>query len=166
MNMTNEAEEKMGARWSPLTAILLGGLVVGVLDILDAFVVWGLRGVGPVRILQSIASGLLGRDAYQGGAPTAVLGAALHFFIATTVTAVYVLASRWLPVLRRRAVLCGMVYGVAVFFFMNYVVLQLAGMRRGPMPLSLLANGIIGHALLVGLPAALIARRVLWKKDR
>ncbi|HSM36820.1 MAG TPA: hypothetical protein VK837_10525 [Longimicrobiales bacterium] len=48
-------------------AIILGALAVAALDILDAFVFFGVRGVAPVRILQNIASGVLGREAFSGG---------------------------------------------------------------------------------------------------
>ena len=44
-----------------------GGLLAGGLDITAAFVIYGVRGATPVRILQSIASGLLGVAAFQGG---------------------------------------------------------------------------------------------------
>jgi hypothetical protein len=36
-------------------AIVLGGVIAGALDILYAFIFYGLRGVSAVRILQSIA---------------------------------------------------------------------------------------------------------------
>src|SRR5262245_25338668 len=75
-------------------AIFWGGLACGVLDITQACIAWGLRGVKPVRVFQSVASGLLGPKSYQGGLPTALLGAALHFFIAFSAAAIYYLASR------------------------------------------------------------------------
>ena len=59
-----------------LRAIAWGGLLAGVMDISAAFVTWGVRGVSTVPVLQSIASGLLGANAYQGGLATASLGAA------------------------------------------------------------------------------------------
>jgi hypothetical protein len=144
-------------------AVLYGGLAVGVLDILDALVFFGLRGVAPIRIFQSIASGLLGRAAYDGGLDTAVLGAVLHFFIATSIATVYVLASRKVDVLARRPVVCGLAYGVLVYFFMNQVVLPLSAFpsRGGAPPLPVLLNGIVGHALLVGLPPAWFASRAV-----
>jgi hypothetical protein len=89
------------------------------LDTLDAFIVFGLRGMGPIRILQSIASGLLGASSYKGGPPTAALGLVLHFFIATSAAAVYFTASLMLPVLIQRAVPCGATLGIAVNFLMN-----------------------------------------------
>ena len=99
---------------SVLRGILAGGLVAGILDITDALVFHGLRGVSPVRILQAIASGLLGRDAFAGGAATAALGLSLHFVIAFGAAAVYGVASRRLSVLVERPWLAGPIFGLAV----------------------------------------------------
>jgi hypothetical protein len=141
-------------------AILWGGLSAGVGDIAFAFVVSGLRGVGPVSVLQSVAGGLLGPPAREGGLATAALGAALHFLIAGAAAAVYWLASRRLKVLVRRPVVCGLLYGVAVYFFMYFVVLPLSAIYFKPSyePSAVLLNSA-GHMLLVGLPIALAARR-------
>jgi len=143
---------------SPAQAVLLGTLTVGVLDLIDAMVFFGLRGVAPVRILQSIAAGLLGRGAFRGGPATAALGALLHFFIAFAIVCAYYLVSRRLGVLTRHPVLCGLLYGVLVFIIMNRVVLPLSAAVTGPMPLPVLVNGLLIHALGVGLPSALFAR--------
>jgi hypothetical protein len=139
--------------------ILLGGLIVGTLDFLDAMIFFTLRGARPQAIFQAVAGGFLGREAYQGGWPTFFLGVAIHFFIATCVVAIYYGASRRIGALRRHAVVCGLIYGVGVHFFMNLVVIPLSALGPGKMALPGLLNGIIGHALLVGLPAALISRR-------
>jgi uncharacterized membrane protein YagU involved in acid resistance len=135
--------------------VLLAGLTVGVLDTLLAM---GLYRVSPFIIYQSIAGGFYGRSTYQHGWATAVLGCFLHFFIATTAAAVYVVASRYLPVLVRRAVGCGMVYGVIVYGFMNYVVIPMSAITHRQKPMWELMGGLIGHILLVGLPIGLIAR--------
>lgn len=141
-------------------AILWGGLLAGVGDITFAFVVSGLRGVGPVRVLHSVAGGLLGTAAREGGLAAAALGAALHFLIAAAAAAVYWGASRRLKVLVRRPVVCGLLYGVAVYLFMNFVVVPLSAAYFQPSraPSALLLNSA-GHMLLVGLPIALAARR-------
>jgi hypothetical protein len=146
-------------RWA--TAILLGGLTAGILDISDAIITWGLRGIPAGRILQSVASGLLGRASYDGGFPTMALGTLLHFFIATSAAATYVGARSRLPILARRAVPCGLAFGVAVYLFMNYVVLPLSAFpgRSSAFSLSAFLHGVIGHAFLVGLPIALLTRR-------
>jgi hypothetical protein len=144
---------------SPSRAVLLGGFFVGALDIIDALVFFYIaRGATPIRIFQSIAAGLLGRSSFQGGIPTAILGGLLHFFIAFCIAGVYSLASRKLSVLTRHAVVCGMLYGIAVYFVMNQVVVPLSATSSLPFSWPVFLNGIIGHAFLVGLPAALCAR--------
>lgn len=139
-------------------AIALGGLTVGVLDILDAFVFYGLRGVSPVVILQSVASGALGNDSYRGGAGTAALGLLFHFLIALAIVAVYVLASRRSPALARRPFVWGPVYGVAVWLVMNFVVLPLSAAGGPQFSPAVVANGLAIHVFGVGLPSALFAR--------
>jgi hypothetical protein len=150
----------------PARALLLGTLTVGVLDALDAFVFFGFRsGVTPVRILQSIAAGLLGRDAFRGGIPTAILGAVLHFFIAFCVVGTYLLASRRLPSLTRRPVTYGVLYGVAVYIVMNFVVVPLSAAGGGATPAwPVVVNGLLIHALGVGLPSALFASAGRWNQ--
>ena len=101
---------------SPARAILYGTLVVGTLDILDALIFFGFLGATPIRIFQSIAAGLLGRDAARaGGLPTAVLGGFLHYFIAFGIVVTYFAASRKISFLTRRPWLAGAIYGVLVF---------------------------------------------------
>ena len=137
-----------------------GSFAVGVLDILDAFIFFGLRGARPIRILQSIAAGLLGRAAFSGGWWTAALGLALHFFIAAIVVLVFLLASRKLPSLTRYAVPAGLAYGIAVYLVMNFVVVpaSAAGGGGGIPAWPVLVNGVLIHMFGVGLPAALAAR--------
>jgi hypothetical protein len=135
--------------------IAAAGTLAGSLDILAAFTVWMTRGVLPTRVLQSVASGLLGRGAYEGGTPVALLGLALHFTIAFGAAAVYYALSRAFPLLVRRPLLCGALYGIAVYFFMDYVVIPLSRFPRGPKwnPLSLaqLSTGIPIHIVCIGL---------------
>ena len=140
-----------------MKALLLGGLTVGVLDGLDAVVFFGLRGVTPTRVMQSIASGLLGKQAFQGGIATAALGVLLHFGIALAVVAVYYLASRKLPDLSRHPVALGPVYGLLVYGVMNFLVIPLSAAVTGPRTLPVVINGVLIHALGVGLPAAVFA---------
>lgn len=117
-------------------------------------------------MLQSVASGLLGRSAYAGGLPTAALGLGLHFFIAFVAAAVYFGASVKWPLLVRRAAPCGLVHGIAVFFFMRHVVLPLSAFQPGPFSWPLFVNGLLIHAFGVGLPIALVARRSARRRSR
>ncbi|MGH9321736.1 MAG: hypothetical protein ACRD21_01145 [Vicinamibacteria bacterium] len=111
--------------------LLRAGLLAGILDILAAFIVYGFRGASPIGILQSIASGLLGADAFRGGLRTAALGLVLHFFIACVAAFVYYASSRRLAILRRRPVISGLAYGTAVYLFMSFVVVPLSAVASG-----------------------------------
>jgi hypothetical protein len=154
-----------GGRPRPFQAILWGGLLAGIFDAAYAMGVWALRGVPPDRVWQGVASGLLGPKSFQGGLRTAALGIALHFFIALTAAAVYVTASRYLPLLRERAVLCGCVFGLMVWAFMRFVVIPLSLMRRSSATILQweLLGSLAIHAFGVGLPIALSARRYLGR---
>ncbi len=139
-------------------ALVGGAIVVGTLDLLDAVTFFGLRGVPAARIFQSTASGLVGRAAYRGGAAAAALGVALHFLIALVVVAVYLLASRRLPALRRRPFVFGPLYRFAVYAVMEGIVIPLLAAVTGAHPLPVVVNGLVIHMLGVGLPSALAAR--------
>lgn len=156
--MTHDATLDPRGSPTPGRALLLGALAVGVLDLLDALVFFGARGVPPVRILHSIASGLLGPAAFAGGLPAALLGLAVHFAIATAVVAAYHLAARRFPALRRSPFAWGPVYGILVYLVMNRLVLPLTPAMTGTPSLPVLVNGLLIHALGVGLPSALSAR--------
>lgn len=149
-----------------LDTVALGGIVIGVLDFLDATLFFGLYSGAPFqRIWQGVAAGLIGREASRdGGWNTALLGIFLHFVIAFGVAAVYFLASRKVPFLTKHPVISGLAYGVIVNFVMQYAVIPLSAIG-GTAPFSLwpFVNSVVGHALLVGLPVALIAR---WSADR
>jgi len=146
------------ARLTPWQALLGGAVTVGVLDILDAFVFFGLRGASPVRILQSIAGGLLGRAAFQGGPATAALGLVLHFTIAFLIVGVYYTASGRLAALVRHPIACGAAFGVAAYLVMNFVVVPLSAAGGAPRTLPVVLNGVLIHIVGVGIPAALFTR--------
>jgi uncharacterized membrane protein YagU involved in acid resistance len=142
-------------------AVLYGGLVAGTIDAIDGVVAYGLQGLNPIQVLQYIASGMLGKSSFEGGLATAGLGTVLHYFIAFTVAAIYVVASRKIPALRTQAVLFGLSFGVLVFLVMNYIVLPNSAVAPSPFSLPMFLNGVIGHALFVGLPIGLYARRAV-----
>lgn len=139
-------------------ALALGTLTVGTLDLLDAFVFFGLRGVRPHRILQGIAGGLLGPASFQGGAATVALGLVLHFFIALCIVATYLAGSRRWPVLVTRPLVYGALYGVIAYLVMSRVVVPLSAAGGGSPTLPVLVNGVLIHIFGVGIPSALAAR--------
>jgi hypothetical protein len=144
------------------SAILIGGAIAGACDITYAITFWTFRGVPATRVLQSVASGLLGAPAFKGGLAIAALGLILHFFIAFAAATIFYLAAKVLPILTRRAILFGILYGLAIFAVMNLVVLPLSAFpRRVTFPLLATTTGLAVHMFLIGLPISLAIRRAL-----
>lgn len=140
----------------PFPAIVVGGLIVGVLDLIYAILVYSPH--NPILIPQTIASGILGAKSYSGGTQTAVLGVVLHFTIALGAATIYYLASRKLAFLVNRAVLFGLIYGASVYLFMHLVVLPLSAVPRGDMPFIYEVCEFVEHWFCVGLPISLSVR--------
>ena len=138
--------------------IAITGLIVGTMDITSAIIITMLRGGTIMRLMQFIASGLLGKQAFQGGLSIAALGLALHFLIAFGLVAVFYFASSRLVFLRRYPVPSGIIYGLIVFAVMNLIVLPLsAATPRHSLSGDLIQIGI--HMFVIGLPTSLLLRR-------
>lgn len=146
--------------------IVYGGIAIGILDFFDALIFFGwYLGTGVLPVFQGVAAGILGRDAARaGGWNTWLLGVFLHFVVAFAIAAVFYLMSRVVPVLLRHPIVSGLIFGVIAHFVMQIVVIPLSAIGATPtFPLKTTLNGVIGHALLVGLPVALIAH---WSARR
>lgn len=140
--------------------LALASFVVGTLDILEVIVFYWLRSkASPMRVVQGVATGLYGKAAFDGGVRTMLIGLAAHFFIATVVVCVYHFASRRIAILRRRPVVMGALYGLAVFAFMNAVVLPLSatGAPKFKVP-AIVVNLLFAHIFCIGIPTGLLAR--------
>ncbi|MCK9684136.1 hypothetical protein [Scleromatobacter humisilvae] len=139
--------------------VVLAGAVGATCDIVYAILYYGWKGVSAERILQTVASGLLGKSAYDGGWPAAALGLALHYGIVIVAAALFFgVARRW-AWLRDEPVTAGLAYGVAIYGVMNFIVLPLSAYPY-PMrfPLLTTATGLLAH-MLVGLSISLVTRR-------
>jgi len=144
------------AKARPFPAIFVGGLIVGVLDLIYAILVYSPQ--KPILIPQTIASGVLGMKSYSGGVPAASLGVVLHFVIALAAATAYYLASRKLTFLVDRGVLSGLIYGALVYLFMHVVVLPLSAVSHSDIPFIYKACEFVEHWFCVGLPIALSVR--------
>jgi hypothetical protein len=152
--MMGDAASRPSAKANALLAIGVGGLVAGTLDLLQACILFGWD------IPLAIAAGLLGRQAFQGGVSTYILGVFLHFFIALSAATVYYGASRKLVFLTEHPLVCGLFFGGAVEQVMNLVVLPLSALHaRGPYKLHDLILGLVVHMVVIGLPISFSVRR-------
>jgi hypothetical protein len=151
-------------------AILLGGLIAGAGDIIYACVHYNLvYGTPPQRILQSVAAGVMGTEAARaGGWTSAGIGLAAHFFLTTMMAAAFVLASVYVPLLRRWWWLAGPAYGFGLLFVMNLIIVPMSAARLPPrLPDGqFLYGAIFAHMLLVGLVIALFTRLMLGPGDK
>lgn len=147
-----------------LRCVLAGGVLAGTLDLVYICTLWSFEGVGPARILQSVAAGWVGREAaIAGGAGTASLGLASHFAIAMAMACAYFLAARRWHALVRNPWLYGALYGVLLYLVMNHAVVPLsaAGAIRANTFGWMDASHLAAHMLLVGIPCALATRVAL-----
>lgn len=140
-------------------AAVFAGLAGGAADILAAFVIY--RPATPVQILQSVASGLQGAAAFQGGMTSAAIGLAAHFAIAIVFAALFVIAAGLIPALLKRPLLSGLTLGVGVYGVMNAIVvpLSMAPERAAPAP-HMIGLGLVAHALF-GIALVFTAARLL-----
>src|SRR6476661_4396675 len=114
MNAVSESLRPQSRNW--LAPVFGGGILAGAIDLTYACTYHGLvSGVPPLRILQSIASGLFGRASFDMGATSAAVGFFAHFFILTVAAGIFYAASRRFAFLRDRAYISGMVFGVGIY---------------------------------------------------
>ncbi|MCK5746623.1 MAG: hypothetical protein KAH44_10420, partial [Oricola sp.] len=138
---------------SVLRAGVIAGLIGGALDIIAAVTIYpAVYGAKPERILQSIAAGVEGRAAYEGGAASAILGLVLHFLIAVAAGLVLAFVMARIEAMRRLVLTIGAVFGVAVYFFMQKIVLPLSNAGAQTPDMKAMSIGIAIHIFLFGAP--------------
>jgi uncharacterized membrane protein YagU involved in acid resistance len=136
--------------------ILWAGVITGSIDLCAALAFAAIRGTKPKLVLQAIASAMVGPKAFSQSS-TVPLGLGLHYLIAFTVATTYAVASRYLSVLTEHSVLCGLLFGAAVYLFMAFVVLPLSRLQR-PFSMSFFLGQLVINMLCVGLPIALVVK--------
>lgn len=137
--------------------LLRAWLLTGVIDGLFACTQAYFSGSTATRLFQSVASTLLGADAYQGGATTAFIGVLMHFGVALGWSAVflalYSASARLRALVSTRAgiVAVAAVYGPMIWAVMSLLVIPtLVG--RPPTITPRWWGQFAGHVPFVGLP--------------
>jgi hypothetical protein len=106
--------------------VLCGGLAVAATDLVYCLLFWSSQGVAPMRLLQGVAAGALGRAAFQGGVPTALLGAGLQWLIGCAFVLAYALVAQHATLLRTHPRRYGIAYGLLLYLVMNGIVVPLS----------------------------------------
>jgi hypothetical protein len=102
---------------------LLASIAAGILDV---FVAAALSRAPASRVLQTIASGVLGEASYNGGSRSIVLGLGLQIAMSFVIALLFNIAFAHLADIRRSPLLFGAAYGVVIFLVMNFVVVPLS----------------------------------------
>jgi uncharacterized membrane protein YagU involved in acid resistance len=141
-------------------AVLTTGLIAGTLDIIAACIsAYIQRGSSPERLLQFVASGLFGEDAFTGGITMAIVGLVMHFMIATSWSLLFYLLYPRLALLRKNKILVGIIYGAFVWVMMNRVILPVTAIPKSPFnPVSALI-GMVILMLMIGMPNSFLATK-------
>ena len=141
-----------------LFRLLRAGIFTGISDGLFASVLTvGFFHGTFIRLWQSVASVLLGADAFDGGNRTVLIGLVLHFCVAFTwSTVLFALVERWAwlrGVLRSPGgvLKVAAVYGPGIWLVMALVVIPLLVHRAPAFTIRWLVQWI-GHAPFVGYP--------------
>jgi hypothetical protein len=143
---------------------LAAGLLAGTLDIVAAFIhAYLARGTQPEQVLRFIASGAFGKDAADGNIMI-VWGLLLHFLIAISFSFFFFLLARMVPSIVNYPIPIAIVYGILVWLFMRYVVLNhISTIKIRPITgqeatiNAMIAAGIL--IMCIGLPNAFLAKK-------
>ena len=140
-----------------LIATALGGAVAGLLDIAMAAAIYQ---TSLDVIMRSIARGLIGREAMQGGMSATLLGLGLQVLMGALIGVIYGAASLRAPILRRHWIGFGVLYGLVVFVVMNWVVVPLSAVHAQPKFTLTVAALNIAAMIVFALVISASARRV------
>lgn len=142
--------------------ILYSGFLSGTLDILAAIIIYAviLHQTTAVKILQSIASGIFKQEAYTNGSQMAFYGLLLHYFIALVFAYLYFKIYPYFPILRKKFLLSGLIYGLFVWIVMNLIVLPIVFPKLPPKQFDFpLLLSILILIFCVGLPITYITQK-------
>jgi len=139
-------------------SLVRAGLLTGISDGLFATVlVIFFYGSTATRLWQGVASTLLGRTAFDGGIPVALLGLLMHFGVAFGWSAVFlfvVMRLRWVRALLASpygVVKVAALYGPFIWLVMSLVVIPLLAHHAPTFNIRWWIQ-LIGHFPFVGLP--------------
>lgn len=141
-----------------LRTVLLAGLIAAVAEMALVLPIQLGLGNSPERVFQAIAAALLGPVAFGQGLQSALVGVLAHLFVSLGAAAVFVAAAALAPVLIRRWVVSGLLFGVVAYGVMTWLVIPLSAEPGVPKDPLLIALSLAIHMALFGLPIAAVVR--------
>ena len=137
--------------------LVRAGLLTGVIDGLWAIVLTLLYGRTIIRLWQGVAATAFGAGMFDGGVPTALLGVVMHFGVAFTWSAVFLLLVTRSPWLRRvldspfGVIKVAAVYGPFIWIVMSAIVIP-ALTHNAVAITGRWWIQLAGHIVFVGMP--------------
>jgi len=148
-----------GLNSSAVATIISATIVSGVLDAsAGVLVYWMYKGLNPLQVLQYIASGIFGPSVINGSFLYVLIGLVLHFAIAFMFTCAYYLGFPFIKSFAKNTIVNGLIYGIFIWVFMNYLVLPMSNIPHSPKDFVSVLE-LVWHSALVGLPIAIIIER-------
>lgn len=164
MSTQNQTLRSNQKEWSAVQIILWAAAVVIVLDgIAGVIYFYTLLNLGPAQFMQWIASAINGVSAFAGGSSTIIEGFIIHVIVTIIMAVVYYFAYKASSLVRKNAIISGIIYGLGIWIVMNLIVFPLSNVPPAPFVLFNAIISIIWHIVLVGLPFAIITNLHLKK---
>jgi len=151
---------------SSFKAILKTGLLAGTLDGIAAALLYSIpSGKDPLNVYRFIASGVFGKEAFEGGVPMAMLGILFHYIIAMGWTVLFFAAYPRIALLSKNKIVTAVFYGIFVWLMMNLVVVPLSSVpMKGSRELSSIIIGVAVLIFCIGLPISWMASKYYNKQ--
>ncbi len=108
-------------------------------------------------MLKYIASAVMGKEAFSGGAAISLLGLALHFLVAFIWTLFFFWIYPKLKFLSFDRILTGILYGIFIWFIMSHAVVPMSKASVGAFDLKQAAIAVLILIGAIGLPLSFIA---------
>jgi hypothetical protein len=135
-----------GRTWQSAMVVVF---LLATVDLIFACTFWHLLYAVPSsRLIQNIASGLLGKRAFVGGMNTVLLGLLLQYAMMSVMVGVYYVLSRRFSALNRHPWRYGTAYGVLLYIVMNDIVLPLSAAPKAPFVMSWVLCSVAMHWLI------------------
>lgn len=136
------------------------GIIVGTLDILAAFIqFYSKTQKSPIVVLNFIASGIFGKEAFTGGNKMAAFGLFFHYLIAFAFTLLFFALYPKLKKLIRNKYVLGLIYGLFIWLVMQFLIVPLS---RVPVTKFSIQGAIISISILIvciGIPLSWLAKK-------
>jgi len=149
--------EKSNQTSFSLKRVFLISLIAGTLDGLVAVIF--LAKMNFTGVFQYIASAILGNAAFTGGTKTAIIGLALHYFIAFSFTLLYTFAGTKIALLKQHFILSGVIYGLVVWTVMNLIIVPLTKIPATPFHYEKAVLNAVILIFCIGLPISYLTAR-------